>query len=262
MRAAAAGARQRGAAGDSGAAARPPRAHRDRRQRGRGPQPAAARIERFAALHSERADRRPARPVPPDCERHVLDRSLDFGVLTFQPADRGVPERFRSAATRSCCSRRRSTRLARRGVVTLEEVGREVVIAATATRRPRATAFCARMNANRRRSANIQIALPSPRRHQARGRDRRRRRAPAAPLRADGDRARPSGRRPRAGAGCPASGHGGVQKDRRAQPSRGGLSRSRQNRRLTSGLEAPAAHALTPRSRSTRRLSVKKPRNP
>src|SRR3954468_13006543 len=46
-------------------------------------------IERFAALHPQvgiEVRRVPSRQIA----GAILDRSLDFGVLTFQPADRGV----------------------------------------------------------------------------------------------------------------------------------------------------------------------------
>ena len=58
-------------------------------------------IERFARDHPQalvEVRRVPSRQMAAE----VLKRSLDFGVLTFQPPDKGL-QSSRSAATSSCC---------------------------------------------------------------------------------------------------------------------------------------------------------------
>jgi DNA-binding transcriptional LysR family regulator len=88
----------------------------------------------------------------------VLDRSLDFGVLTFQPADRGVQTLslgvddvvLLTAPKHPLAGRRR---------VTLEEVGRQVVIAHNDPSPTRDRVL--RAYERRQTSINIQISLPS-----------------------------------------------------------------------------------------------------
>jgi DNA-binding transcriptional LysR family regulator len=88
----------------------------------------------------------------------VLDRSLDFGVLTFQPADRGVQTLslgsddvvLLTAPTHPLAGRRR---------VTLEEVGRQVIIAHNDPSPTRDRVL--RAYERRQTSINIQISLPS-----------------------------------------------------------------------------------------------------
>ena len=88
----------------------------------------------------------------------MLDRSIDFGVLTFQPADRGVQTILLggddivllTAPTHPLAERRR---------VTIEEVGKQVVIAHNDPSPTRDRVL--RAYERRRTSINIQISLPS-----------------------------------------------------------------------------------------------------
>jgi len=114
-------------------------------------------IERFAALHPNVAvevRRVPSRQIA----GAVLDRSIDFGVLTFQPPDRGVQTVLLggddivllTAPTHPLAGRRR---------VTIEEVGKEVVIAHNDPSPTRDRVL--RAYERRRTAINIQISLPS-----------------------------------------------------------------------------------------------------
>jgi DNA-binding transcriptional LysR family regulator len=114
-------------------------------------------IERFAAQHPKVAievRRVPSRQIA----GAVLDRSIDFGVLTFQPADRGVQTILLggddivllTAPTHPLAERRR---------VTIEEVGKQVVIAHNDPSPTRDRVL--RAYERRRTSINIQISLPS-----------------------------------------------------------------------------------------------------
>ena len=114
-------------------------------------------IEKFTALHSQvgvEVRRVPSRQIA----GAVLDRSIDFGVLTFQPADRGVQTLalggddivLLTAPTHPLAGRRR---------VTLEEVGKQVVIAHNDPSPTRDRVL--RAYERRRTSINIQISLPS-----------------------------------------------------------------------------------------------------
>ena len=114
-------------------------------------------IERFAAQHPKVAievRRVPSRQIA----TAVLDRSIDFGVLTFLPADRGVQTILLggddivllTAPTHPLADRRR---------VTIEEVGKQVVIAHNDPSPTRDRVL--RAYERRRTSINIQISLPS-----------------------------------------------------------------------------------------------------
>jgi DNA-binding transcriptional LysR family regulator len=88
----------------------------------------------------------------------VLDRSVDFGVLTFQPADRGIQsaplgtdELVLLISPRHPLAGRRRT--------TLEEIGRQVVIAHNDPSPTRDRVL--RAYERRRAPINIQISLPS-----------------------------------------------------------------------------------------------------
>ena len=162
----------------------------DRRERGRGAQPAAA-LRAVLGGASRRRGRCPARDVAADSRRRFSIAALDFGVLTFQPADRGI---------QSYPARRRRHRPARRArtirwpaakAVTLEEIGRQVVIAHNDPSPARDRV----LRAYERRADGDQHPdfAAEPRRHQARGRDGHRGGAAAPPLRADRDRARAPG---------------------------------------------------------------------
>jgi len=114
-------------------------------------------IERFAALHPQVAievRRVPSRQI----SAAVLDRSIDFGVLTFHPTDRGVQTVslggdeivLLTAPTHTLAARRK---------VTMEEVGRQVVIAHNDPSPTRDRVL--RAYERRKTSINIQISLPS-----------------------------------------------------------------------------------------------------
>ena len=114
-------------------------------------------IEKFTALHPQvgvEVRRVPSRQIA----GAVLDRSIDFGILTFQPADRGVQTLalggddivLLTAPTHTLAARRR---------VTLEEVGKQVVIAHNDPSPTRDRVL--RAYERRRTSINIQISLPS-----------------------------------------------------------------------------------------------------
>jgi DNA-binding transcriptional LysR family regulator len=114
-------------------------------------------IERFASLHPKvvvEVRRVPSRQIA----GAVLDRSIDFGVLTFLPADRGVQTLLLggddivllTSPTHPLADRRR---------VTIEEVGRQVVIAHNDPSPTRDRVL--RAYERKRTSINIQISLPS-----------------------------------------------------------------------------------------------------
>ncbi len=88
----------------------------------------------------------------------VLDRSIDFGVMTFQPSDRGIQALslgtdeivLLTAPMHGLASRKRAT---------LEEVGREAVIAHNDPSPTRDRVL--RAYERKRTAINIQISLPS-----------------------------------------------------------------------------------------------------
>jgi DNA-binding transcriptional LysR family regulator len=114
-------------------------------------------IERFAAAHANvliDVRRVPSRQIA----NAVLDRTLDFGVLTFQPADRGV-QTIPLGGDEIVLLTAPKHPLATRRRVTLEEVGREVVIAHSDPSPARDRVL--RAYERKQTSINIQIALPS-----------------------------------------------------------------------------------------------------
>jgi DNA-binding transcriptional LysR family regulator len=114
-------------------------------------------IERFATLHPNVAievRRVPSRQIA----NAVLDRSIDFGVLTFQPPDRGVQAMTLGGDEIVLLTSPRHP-LAGRRRVTLEEIGRQVVIAHNDPSPARDRVL--RAYERRRTSINIQISLPS-----------------------------------------------------------------------------------------------------
>ena len=114
-------------------------------------------IERFAALHPKvvvDVRRVPSRQIA----GAVLDRSIDFGVLTFQPGDRGV-QTILLGGDDIVLLTAPTHRLADRRKVTIEEVGKEVVIAHNDPSPTRDSVL--RAYERRRTSINIQISLPS-----------------------------------------------------------------------------------------------------
>jgi DNA-binding transcriptional LysR family regulator len=114
-------------------------------------------VERFAMGHPNvvvDVRRVPSRQIA----NAVLDRSLDFGVLTFQPADRGVQTLSLGGDDVVLLTSPKHP-LAGRRRVTLEEVGRQVVIAHNDPSPTRDRVL--RAYERRQTSINIQISLPS-----------------------------------------------------------------------------------------------------
>src|SRR6516164_1947860 len=114
-------------------------------------------IERFAAAHANvliDVRRVPSRQIA----NAVLDRTLDFGVLTFQPADRGV-QTIPLGGDEIVLLTAPKHPLATRRRVTLEEVGREVVIAHSDPSPARDRVL--RAYERKQTAINIQISLPS-----------------------------------------------------------------------------------------------------
>jgi DNA-binding transcriptional LysR family regulator len=114
-------------------------------------------IEKFTALHAQvgvEVRRVPSRQIA----GAVLDRSIDFGVLTFQPADRGVQTLALGGDDIVLLTSPKHP-LADRRRVTLEEVGKQVVIAHNDPSPTRDRVL--RAYERRRTSINIQISLPS-----------------------------------------------------------------------------------------------------
>ena len=114
-------------------------------------------IERFAALHPKVAVE-VRRVASRQIAGAVLDRSIDFGVLTFLPADRGV-QTILLGGDDIVLLTAPTHRLADRRKVTIEEVGKEVVIAHNDPSPTRDRVL--RAYERRRTSINIQISLPS-----------------------------------------------------------------------------------------------------
>ena len=114
-------------------------------------------IEQFTAAHPNvvlEVRRIPSRQIA----NAVLDRSLDFGVLTFQPADRGVQTLSLGIDDVVLLTAPKHP-LAERRRVTLAEVGRQVVIAHNDPSPTRDRVL--RAYERRHASINIQISLPS-----------------------------------------------------------------------------------------------------
>ena len=109
--------------------------------------------------HPQVHGRRAARAVPADCDRSAQPGSLDFGVLTFQPAGQGPavdPARQRRAGDARPIP---SIRSRRRQRVSIEEVGRQTVIAHNDPSPARERVL--RLYERRHAPINIQISLPS-----------------------------------------------------------------------------------------------------
>jgi DNA-binding transcriptional LysR family regulator len=88
----------------------------------------------------------------------VLDRTVDFGVLTFQPSGRGI-QALPLGSDEIVLLTAPRHRLAARRRATLEEVGREVVIAHNDPSPARERVL--RAYERRRAPINIQVSLPS-----------------------------------------------------------------------------------------------------
>jgi DNA-binding transcriptional LysR family regulator len=114
-------------------------------------------VEKFALEHPQvvvDVRRVPSRQIA----NAVLDRSLDFGVLTFLPADRGVQTLSLGSDDIVLLTSPKHV-LAGRRRVTLEEIGRQVVIAHNDPSPTRDRVL--RAYERRQTSINIQISLPS-----------------------------------------------------------------------------------------------------
>jgi DNA-binding transcriptional LysR family regulator len=114
-------------------------------------------IQRFASLHANvliDVRRVPSRQIA----SAILDRTLDFGVLTFQPADRGI-QAIPLGGDEIVLLTAPKHQLAARRRVTLEEVGREVVIAHSDPSPARERVL--RAYERKHTAINIQISLPS-----------------------------------------------------------------------------------------------------
>jgi DNA-binding transcriptional LysR family regulator len=88
----------------------------------------------------------------------LLERSLDFGVLTFQPPDKGL-QSVSLGSDELVMLANPTHRLASKTRVTIEEVGREIVIAHNDPSPARDRVL--RVYERRHAPINIQIALPS-----------------------------------------------------------------------------------------------------
>jgi DNA-binding transcriptional LysR family regulator len=114
-------------------------------------------LERFAAAHPHVAidvRRVPSRQIA----TAVLDRSIDFGVLTFLPADRGI-QTIPLGGDDIVLLTSPKHPLATRRRVSTEEVGRQVVIAHNDPSPTRDRVL--RAYERRHTAINIQISLPS-----------------------------------------------------------------------------------------------------
>ena len=114
-------------------------------------------IERFAAQHPQVAvevRRVPSRQIA----EAVLDRSLDFGVITFHPAARGV-QTIPLGTDDIVLLTAPGHPLATKRRVTIEEVGRQVVIAHNDPSPTRDRVL--RAYERRHTAINIQLSLPS-----------------------------------------------------------------------------------------------------
>jgi DNA-binding transcriptional LysR family regulator len=114
-------------------------------------------VREYAASHPQvtvEVRRVPSRRIAAD----LLDRSMDFGVLTFQPAERGL-QSIPLGDDELVMLAHPSHPLASRKRVSIEEVGRQVVIAHNDPSPTRDRVL--RVYERRHAKINIQIALPS-----------------------------------------------------------------------------------------------------
>ena len=114
-------------------------------------------IERFREDHPQaqvEVTRRPSRQIAEE----VLSRTLDFGVLTFSPHERGL-ESITLGEDELVMLIHMAHPLAKRRKVTMEELGRQTVIAHNDPSPAREQVL--RLFEEQHSSLNIQIALPS-----------------------------------------------------------------------------------------------------
>src|SRR3954471_11117753 len=114
-------------------------------------------VERFAIEHPQ-AHVEVRRVASRHIATELLERSLDFGVLTFQPPDKGL-QSISLGSDELVMLANPKHRLASRKRVTIEEVGRETVIAHNDPSPARDRVL--RVYERRHAPINIQIALPS-----------------------------------------------------------------------------------------------------
>jgi DNA-binding transcriptional LysR family regulator len=114
-------------------------------------------IERFAALHPG-AHVEVRRVASRAIAGELLERSLDFGVLTFQPAEKGLQSVALGPDELVLLTHPRHPLSARKRV-SIEEVGRQTVIAHNDPSPARDRVL--RLYERRHAALNIQIALPS-----------------------------------------------------------------------------------------------------
>jgi DNA-binding transcriptional LysR family regulator len=114
-------------------------------------------VERFTREHPHaRVEVR--RVASRQIATELLERSLDFGVLTFQPPDKGL-QSISLGSDELVMLANPTHRLALKKRVTIEEVGREIVIAHNDPSPARDRVL--RVYERRHAPINIQIALPS-----------------------------------------------------------------------------------------------------
>ncbi len=114
-------------------------------------------VQRFSVQHPHATvdvRRIPSRQIASE----VLERSLDFGILTFQPPDKGL-QSISLGSDELVMLAHPGHRLASKKRVTMEEVGREIVIAHNDPSPARDRVL--RLYERRHAPINIQIALPS-----------------------------------------------------------------------------------------------------
>lgn len=114
-------------------------------------------VQRFAREHPH-ATVEVRRVASRQIATELLARSLDFGVLTFQPPDKGL-QSISLGTDELVLLTHPKHRLASRTRVTIEEVGREIVIAHNDPSPARERVL--RLYERRHAPINIQIALPS-----------------------------------------------------------------------------------------------------
>jgi DNA-binding transcriptional LysR family regulator len=114
-------------------------------------------IGRFAAAHPQ-VHVEVRRVASRQMAAAVLDRSLDFGILTFQPAEKAL-QAISLGYDELVMLAPPNHHLASRRRVTIEEVGRETVIAHNDPSPARERVL--RLYERRHAAINIQIALPS-----------------------------------------------------------------------------------------------------
>ena len=147
-----------GRSGGPRAAAGPPRPRRHRRQRGR--RPLAAADHRAVRARAPAGARRSApRARRAQIATELLERSLDFGVLTFQPPDKGLQSI--SLGSDELVMLAHPDASARGAEARLDRGSRAARPSSRTTIRRRRASACCALYERRHAPINIQIALPS-----------------------------------------------------------------------------------------------------